>query len=136
MVTSIRVPLYLIRPFETVSEPGDIWPSLEGPTLEVPGEIHVHGPSQLLELFELLLRIPLVSEDIDPTDHRYQIDLKELRFEAVRLKNNDGGDLSVDGVGHKVVHMRIVEVNPFHYPFLGGIEHRVHHISKRLAKRA
>ena len=31
--------------------------------------------------------------------------------------------------------MRIVEVNPFHYPFLGGIEHRVHHISKRLAKR-
>jgi glycosyltransferase involved in cell wall biosynthesis len=31
--------------------------------------------------------------------------------------------------------MRIVEVNPFHYPFLGGIEHRVHHISKRLAKK-
>jgi len=26
-------------------------------------------------------------------------------------------------------------VNPFHYPFLGGIEHRVHHISKRLAKK-
>jgi glycosyltransferase involved in cell wall biosynthesis len=31
--------------------------------------------------------------------------------------------------------MRIVEVNPFHYPFLGGIEHRVHHICKRLSKR-
>jgi glycosyltransferase involved in cell wall biosynthesis len=31
--------------------------------------------------------------------------------------------------------MRIVEVNPFHYPFLGGIEHRVHHISKRLSKK-
>ena len=31
--------------------------------------------------------------------------------------------------------MRIVEVNPFHYPFLGGIEHRVHHISKRLARK-
>ena len=29
--------------------------------------------------------------------------------------------------------MRIVEVNAFHYPFMGGIEHRVHHISKRLA---
>ncbi len=26
-------------------------------------------------------------------------------------------------------------MNPFHYPFLGGIEHRVHHISKRLAKK-
>lgn len=31
--------------------------------------------------------------------------------------------------------MRIVEVNPFHYPFLGGIEHRVHHICKRLSKK-
>lgn len=29
--------------------------------------------------------------------------------------------------------MRIVEVNAFHYPFLGGIEHRIHHIAKRLA---
>jgi len=29
--------------------------------------------------------------------------------------------------------MKIVEVNAFHYPFLGGIEHRIHHISKRLA---
>ncbi|MDO9537248.1 MAG: glycosyltransferase family 4 protein [Thermoplasmata archaeon] len=29
--------------------------------------------------------------------------------------------------------MKIVEVNAFHYPFLGGIEHRVHHIAKRLA---
>jgi glycosyltransferase involved in cell wall biosynthesis len=37
--------------------------------------------------------------------------------------------------GKLVCRMRIVEVNPFHYPFLGGIEHRVHHISKRLAKR-
>ncbi|MFO7618426.1 MAG: glycosyltransferase family 4 protein [Thermoplasmata archaeon] len=31
--------------------------------------------------------------------------------------------------------MRIVEVNAFHYPYMGGIEHRVHHISKRLAGR-
>ncbi|MEM2943145.1 MAG: glycosyltransferase family 4 protein [Methanomassiliicoccales archaeon] len=31
--------------------------------------------------------------------------------------------------------MRIVMVNPFHYPFLGGIEHRIHHVSKRLARR-
>lgn len=30
--------------------------------------------------------------------------------------------------------LRIVEVNPFHYPYRGGIEHRIHHISKRLAK--
>jgi glycosyltransferase involved in cell wall biosynthesis len=29
--------------------------------------------------------------------------------------------------------MKIVEVNAFHYPFLGGIEHRIHHIAKRLA---
>ena len=29
--------------------------------------------------------------------------------------------------------MKIVEVNAFHYPFMGGIEHRVHHISRRLA---
>jgi glycosyltransferase involved in cell wall biosynthesis len=31
--------------------------------------------------------------------------------------------------------MKIVEVNAFHYPFLGGIEHRIHHIAKRLAGR-
>jgi len=31
--------------------------------------------------------------------------------------------------------MRIVQLNPYHYPFAGGIEHRIHHISKRLAKR-
>lgn len=31
--------------------------------------------------------------------------------------------------------MRIVHVNPFHYPFLGGIEHRIHHISTRLARK-
>jgi glycosyltransferase involved in cell wall biosynthesis len=30
--------------------------------------------------------------------------------------------------------MKIVEVNAFHYPFLGGIEHRIHHIAKRLAQ--
>lgn len=31
--------------------------------------------------------------------------------------------------------MRIVHVNPFHYPFLGGIEHRIHHLSTRLSKK-
>ena len=31
--------------------------------------------------------------------------------------------------------MRIVHVNPFHYPFLGGIEHRIHYLSTRLSKR-
>ena len=31
--------------------------------------------------------------------------------------------------------MRIVQLNPFHYPFMGGIEHRVHHMSRNLAKR-
>jgi len=30
--------------------------------------------------------------------------------------------------------MRIVQVNPFHYPYLGGIEHRVHHLSARLSR--
>ena len=30
--------------------------------------------------------------------------------------------------------MRIVHVNPYHYPFMGGIEHRIHHLCKRLAK--
>lgn len=31
--------------------------------------------------------------------------------------------------------MRIVQLNPFHYPFMGGIEHRIHHMSKRLARK-
>ncbi|MFA5312038.1 MAG: glycosyltransferase family 4 protein [Methanomassiliicoccales archaeon] len=31
--------------------------------------------------------------------------------------------------------LRIVEVNPFFYPFRGGIEHRIHNISKRLAAK-
>lgn len=31
--------------------------------------------------------------------------------------------------------MRIAIVNPFHYPYLGGIEHRIHHLSRRLACR-
>jgi len=31
--------------------------------------------------------------------------------------------------------MRIVQLNPFHYPFMGGIEHRIHHISSLLAKK-
>lgn len=30
--------------------------------------------------------------------------------------------------------MRIVELNAFHYPFIGGIENRLHHICRRLAK--
>jgi glycosyltransferase involved in cell wall biosynthesis len=31
--------------------------------------------------------------------------------------------------------MRIVQLNPFFYPFMGGIEHRIHNVSKRLAKK-
>ncbi|QLH75180.1 MAG: glycosyltransferase family 4 protein [Methanomassiliicoccales archaeon] len=31
--------------------------------------------------------------------------------------------------------LRIVQVNPFYYPFRGGIEHRIHNISKRLATK-
>lgn len=31
--------------------------------------------------------------------------------------------------------MRVVQLNPFHYPFMGGIEHRIHHMSKRLARK-
>ena len=31
--------------------------------------------------------------------------------------------------------MRIVEANPFFYPFLGGIEHRMHMTSKLFAAR-
>ena len=31
--------------------------------------------------------------------------------------------------------MKIVQVNAFHYPYRGGIEHRVHHIAKRLAEK-
>ncbi len=31
--------------------------------------------------------------------------------------------------------MKIVQLNPFHYPYLGGIEHRIHNIAKRLAAK-
>src|SRR5512145_1928630 len=31
--------------------------------------------------------------------------------------------------------LRIVQVNAYHYPYRGGIEHRIHHVSKRLAKK-
>jgi len=31
--------------------------------------------------------------------------------------------------------MKIIEVNPFYYPYSGGIEHRIHNISKYLAKK-
>lgn len=31
--------------------------------------------------------------------------------------------------------MRIVQLNPFHYPYRGGIEHRTHEISRRLATK-
>ncbi len=31
--------------------------------------------------------------------------------------------------------MRIIQLNPFHYPYMGGIEHRIHNISKRLVPR-
>lgn len=30
--------------------------------------------------------------------------------------------------------MRIVQLNPFYYPYRGGIEHRIHNLSRRLAK--
>ena len=31
--------------------------------------------------------------------------------------------------------MKVVEVNAFHYPYMGGIEHRIHHQSRRLGKK-
>ena len=31
--------------------------------------------------------------------------------------------------------MRIVHVNPYHYPYMGGIEHRIHNLCKRLAAK-
>lgn len=31
--------------------------------------------------------------------------------------------------------MRIVQLNPYHYPYRGGIEHRIHETGKRLARR-
>ena len=31
--------------------------------------------------------------------------------------------------------MRIVQLNPFHYPYMGGIEHRTHEIARRLSSR-
>lgn len=31
--------------------------------------------------------------------------------------------------------MRVVLLNPYHYPFMGGIEHRLHEISRRLSDR-
>ncbi|HEY3420325.1 MAG TPA: glycosyltransferase family 4 protein [Methanomassiliicoccales archaeon] len=31
--------------------------------------------------------------------------------------------------------MKVVEVNAFHYPYMGGIEHRIHHQSQRLGKK-
>lgn len=31
--------------------------------------------------------------------------------------------------------MRIVQLNPFHFPYMGGIEHRNHEIAKRLSSR-
>jgi len=31
--------------------------------------------------------------------------------------------------------LRIVQANPFHFPYRGGIEHRVHEVSRRLAER-
>lgn len=31
--------------------------------------------------------------------------------------------------------LKIVQVNAFHYPYRGGIEHRIHHVSKRLAQK-
>ena len=31
--------------------------------------------------------------------------------------------------------MRIVQLNPFHFPYMGGIEHRTHEISKRLGSK-
>jgi glycosyltransferase involved in cell wall biosynthesis len=31
--------------------------------------------------------------------------------------------------------MKVVEVNAFHYPYMGGIEHRIHHLSRRLGQQ-
>lgn len=31
--------------------------------------------------------------------------------------------------------MRVVLLNPFHYPYMGGIEHRLHEVSCRLASK-
>ncbi len=31
--------------------------------------------------------------------------------------------------------MRVVLLNPYHYPYMGGIEHRLHEVSKRLSDR-
>jgi len=31
--------------------------------------------------------------------------------------------------------MRVVEVNAYHYPYMGGIEHRIHHLSRRLGRK-
>jgi len=31
--------------------------------------------------------------------------------------------------------VKIVQLNAYHYPFMGGIEHRIHHLSRRLAKK-
>jgi glycosyltransferase involved in cell wall biosynthesis len=31
--------------------------------------------------------------------------------------------------------MKVVEVNAYHYPYMGGIEHRVHHLSQRLGSK-
>lgn len=31
--------------------------------------------------------------------------------------------------------MRIVQLNPYHYPYMGGIEHRIHEVSKRLSSK-
>jgi glycosyltransferase involved in cell wall biosynthesis len=31
--------------------------------------------------------------------------------------------------------VRIVQLNPFHYPYRGGIEHRIHNLSRRLASK-
>ncbi len=31
--------------------------------------------------------------------------------------------------------MRIVQLNPYHYPYMGGIEHRLHEVARRLSPR-
>ncbi len=31
--------------------------------------------------------------------------------------------------------MRVVQLNPYHYPYMGGIEHRIHEVSKRLSSK-
>ena len=31
--------------------------------------------------------------------------------------------------------MKVIEVNAYHYPYMGGIEHRIHHISRRLGRK-